>query len=92
MEAIRWPNGPVCPHCKNADAKKIWKLEANEAKKIRAGLNFFNRLISNLFGAQDVRVGNVTGATGMIYQAGGFAATTGGGNGLLLGAAGGAGP
>jgi transposase-like protein len=38
LEAIRWPNGPVCPHCKNTDAKKIWKIQPNEAKKIRAGL------------------------------------------------------
>ena len=38
LSAIRWPNGPVCPHCKNADAKRIWKIEANEAKSIRPGL------------------------------------------------------
>ncbi|MBI5773295.1 MAG: IS1595 family transposase [Verrucomicrobia bacterium] len=38
LEAIRWPNGVVCAHCKNSDAKRIWKIEANEAKKIRAGL------------------------------------------------------
>jgi autotransporter-associated beta strand protein len=46
---------------------------------------------SNLFGAQDVRLGNVAGATGMIQQVGGFVSATGGGNGLLLGANGGAG-
>ena len=38
MEAIRWPNGPICPHCKNADAAKMWKIEANKEKKIRDGL------------------------------------------------------
>lgn len=38
LEAIRWPNGPVCPHCKNADQAKIWKLEANKKAKIRPGL------------------------------------------------------
>ncbi len=38
-ESIHWPNGPVCPHCKNKDAKSIWKIEANEKKKIRAGLH-----------------------------------------------------
>ena len=38
-EAIRWPNGPVCPHCKNAEAKSIWKIEANKDKKIREGLH-----------------------------------------------------
>jgi transposase-like protein/DNA-directed RNA polymerase subunit RPC12/RpoP len=37
-ESIHWPKGPVCPHCKNADAKRIWKVTPNEAKKIRAGL------------------------------------------------------
>lgn len=38
-ESIHWPHGAVCPHCKNADAKSIWKIEANEKKKIRAGLH-----------------------------------------------------
>lgn len=38
LESICWPNGPVCPHCKNADAKHIWKIEANEQKKVRPGL------------------------------------------------------
>ncbi len=38
LEAIRWPNGPVCPHCKNHDQQKIWKIKANPTKKIRAGL------------------------------------------------------
>jgi len=37
-EAIHWPHGAVCPHCKNADAKSIWKIEANKEKQIRAGL------------------------------------------------------
>ena len=37
-ESIHWPNGAVCPHCKNADAKRIWKVTPNEKKKIRAGL------------------------------------------------------
>ena len=38
LEAIRWPGGPTCPHCKNAEPNKIWKLVANKAKKIRPGL------------------------------------------------------
>src|SRR6266404_5863302 len=38
LEAILWPDGPVCPHCKNAEAKRIWKIEANIQKKVRAGL------------------------------------------------------
>ena len=38
IEALRWPNGPVCPHCGNADASRIYKVAANAGKKIRAGL------------------------------------------------------
>jgi len=37
-ESVHWPSGAVCPHCKNADAKRIWKVTPNEKKKIRAGL------------------------------------------------------
>ncbi len=39
LEAIRWPQGPVCAHCQNADAGRIWKIEANPKKKIRPGLH-----------------------------------------------------
>jgi transposase-like protein len=38
-ESIHWPHGAVCPHCKNNEAKSIWKIEANAKKKIRAGLH-----------------------------------------------------
>jgi transposase-like protein len=38
LEAIRWPNGTTCPHCKNNDQNKIWKIKANKEKKIREGL------------------------------------------------------
>ena len=38
LEEIRWPDGVVCPHCKNEDQKRIWKIEENLEKKIRAGL------------------------------------------------------
>lgn len=38
LEGIRWPNGTVCPHCKNNDQTKIWKIKRNPDKKIRAGL------------------------------------------------------
>ncbi len=27
LEAVLWPNGPTCPHCGNADAKRITRLE-----------------------------------------------------------------
>jgi transposase-like protein len=39
LEAIVWPNGPVCPHCGNADATKIAKLETKTA---RPGLRYCN--------------------------------------------------
>jgi len=38
LESIRWADGVVCPHCKNSDESKIWKLDANKEKKIRCGL------------------------------------------------------
>src|SRR5436305_11616999 len=38
LEEIRWTDGVVCPHCKNTDQKRIWKIEENPEKKIRAGL------------------------------------------------------
>jgi transposase-like protein len=38
FEEIRWPNGPVCPHCGNADANRIYPIAANPKRKIRAGL------------------------------------------------------
>src|ERR1700734_449189 len=39
LENIVWPNGPVCPHCGNADATKIAKLETKTA---RPGLRYCN--------------------------------------------------
>ena len=38
FEKLRWPNGPVCPHCGNANQERIYKVKPNPAKKIRAGL------------------------------------------------------
>ncbi len=38
FESLRWPNGPVCPHCGNAAAGRCWKVTANKGKKIRDGL------------------------------------------------------
>jgi transposase-like protein len=38
LETVRWPNGPVCPHCGNCDAARIYAIAPNPAKKIRAGL------------------------------------------------------
>jgi transposase-like protein len=38
FEAIRWPHGPVCPHCGNVDSSRIYSIAANPTRKIRAGL------------------------------------------------------
>jgi transposase-like protein len=38
FEAIRWPTGPVCPHCGNADAKRLYEIAANVTHKVREGL------------------------------------------------------
>lgn len=35
LEAIRWPDGPICPHCGNSDGEKIHKLAG---KSTRPGL------------------------------------------------------
>lgn len=35
LEALRWPNGPICPHCGNSDPQK---LKALKGKAHRAGL------------------------------------------------------
>jgi transposase-like protein len=38
FEKMRWPNGPVCAHCGNADQDRIYKVTPNPEKKIRPGL------------------------------------------------------
>jgi transposase-like protein len=38
LEAVRWPNGPVCAHCGNSAPGTIYDIAANPAKKVRAGL------------------------------------------------------
>lgn len=38
LESVRWPNGPVCPHCSNAEQAKIYAIAANPTKNVRAGL------------------------------------------------------
>lgn len=38
FESIRWPDGPFCPHCGNANPDRIYKLSANRERKIRKGL------------------------------------------------------
>ena len=33
LESIVWPNGPTCPHCGNADAKRVSKIEGKTARR-----------------------------------------------------------
>jgi transposase-like protein len=37
LEALVWPNGPVCPHCGNADQ---WRIAALTTKSARPGLRY----------------------------------------------------
>lgn len=38
LESMLWPNGPVCPHCKNHKEKAIYRLQPKEGSKIRKGV------------------------------------------------------
>lgn len=38
FEKLRWPNGPVCPHCGNCDQERIYKVTPSKTAKIRTGL------------------------------------------------------
>jgi transposase-like protein len=42
LESLRWPTGPVCPHCQNSGAKQISKLAAQTGSKrgVREGVYF----------------------------------------------------
>lgn len=42
LESWRWPNGPVCPDCRNAGQKRISQLEAQSTsrKGVRQGVYF----------------------------------------------------
>lgn len=37
LEAVLWPNGPVCPHCGATD--RISKIQPNPEKRVRLGLH-----------------------------------------------------
>src|SRR5687768_5713565 len=41
LEAQRWPNGPYCPHCGNADPDTIAKVEGTK-RSHRPGLYYCN--------------------------------------------------
>lgn len=38
IERLRWPTGPVCAHCGNADSARIYAVTPNTKARIRAGL------------------------------------------------------
>ena len=39
LETVRWPDGPICPHCGNSDPERIAKVEG---KSHRPGLYYCN--------------------------------------------------
>jgi len=41
LEAVRWPDGPICPHCKNSDQSMIAKVEGVK-RTHRPGLYYCN--------------------------------------------------
>ncbi len=41
LEALRWPDGAICPHCGNSDQEKIAKVEG-EKQSHRPGLYYCN--------------------------------------------------
>jgi transposase-like protein len=41
LEAVRWPDGPICPHCGNSDQEKIAKVEGKKHSH-RPGLYYCN--------------------------------------------------
>jgi transposase-like protein len=55
FEEIRWLHGPVCPHCGNADRRRIYAIAANPKHKVRAGL----RECLDCHGQFTVRTGTV---------------------------------
>ncbi|MDT3683837.1 MAG: IS1595 family transposase [Pseudorhodoplanes sp.] len=41
LEAVRWPDGPICPHCGNSHQERIARVEG-EKQSHRAGLIYCN--------------------------------------------------
>lgn len=66
LESIRWPDGPVCPHCKNSSEKPIYTLEPKPTSKSpgRKGLYKcgacrmqFSVLVGTIFSDSHVPIG-----------------------------------
>src|SRR3569833_1380307 len=41
LEAIRWPEGPICPHCGNSNQERVAKVQG-EKQSHRPGLFYCN--------------------------------------------------
>lgn len=41
LEAVRWPDGPICPHCGNSDQERLAKVEGQK-RSHRPGLYYCN--------------------------------------------------
>src|SRR5271154_6843187 len=39
LESLLWPDGAICPHCKNHKEKPIYKLQIKSGSKIRKGVH-----------------------------------------------------
>ena len=39
LESLLWPDGAICPHCKNHKEKAIYKLQIKSGSKIRKGVH-----------------------------------------------------
>src|ERR1700679_3135094 len=66
LESLRWPNGPICPHCKNdGKAKAICRITPKPTGKrpVRNGLYFcgvcrkqFPVTVGTVFEASHIRI------------------------------------
>ena len=55
LEALQWPDGPVCPHCGNSDQTRITKLKG---KSTRPGVSSA-RSAASRFASRSARSWNV---------------------------------
>jgi transposase-like protein len=60
FEALLWPNGPTCPHCGNADQKRIAKLEGKSTRpgvyKCRECRKPFSVTVGTVFERSHIRL------------------------------------
>jgi hypothetical protein len=46
LEAVRWPDGPVCPHCGNLDQEKIAKATGTSSRMYLSMSSVFINLLT----------------------------------------------